>query len=46
MLAERLPRGTTDVQGLSALNMFQMHNAGVIDAIDYGKIRMPNMLAR
>src|SRR5262245_66446129 len=26
MLAERrLPRGTTDVQGLSALNMFQMH---------------------
>ena len=33
MLAERrLPRGTTDVQGLSALNMFQMHDAGVIDA--------------
>src|SRR5262245_60162863 len=27
MLAERrLPRGTTDVQGLSALNMFQMHD--------------------
>src|SRR5262245_48788256 len=36
MLAERrLPRGTTDVQGLSALNMFQMHDAGVVDAIDY-----------
>src|SRR5262245_22387906 len=35
MLAERrLPRGTTDIQGLSALNMFQMHDAGVIDAID------------
>jgi putative spermidine/putrescine transport system substrate-binding protein len=40
MLAERrLPRGTTDVQGLSALNMFQMHDAGVIDAIDYGKLK-------
>jgi hypothetical protein len=35
----RLPRGTTDVQGLSALNMFQMHDAGVIDAIDYGKLK-------
>ena len=33
MLAEqRLPRGTTDVQGLSALNMFQMHDAGIVDA--------------
>jgi putative spermidine/putrescine transport system substrate-binding protein len=40
MLAERrLPRGTTDVQGLSALNMFQMHDAGVVDAIDYGKLK-------
>ena len=30
MLAEkRLPRGTTDVQGLSALNMYQMHDAGL-----------------
>jgi putative spermidine/putrescine transport system substrate-binding protein len=39
MLAERrLPRGTTDLQGLSALNMFQMHDAGVIDGIDYGKL--------
>src|SRR5262245_1804925 len=47
MLAERrLPRGTTDVQGLSALNMFQMHDAGVIDAIDYGKLKnAPNLLA-
>ena len=37
MLAERrLPRGTTDVQGLSALNMFQMHDAGVIDAVGDG----------
>jgi putative spermidine/putrescine transport system substrate-binding protein len=41
MLAEkRLPRGTTDIQGLSALNMYQMHDAGVVDKIDYG--RMPN----
>jgi len=40
MLAERrLPRGTTDVQGLSALNMFQMHDAGVVDAIDYSKLK-------
>jgi len=40
ILAERrLPRGTTDVQGLSALNMFQMHDAGVIDAIDYAKLK-------
>src|SRR5581483_6988025 len=39
MLAERrLPRGTTDIQGLSALNMYQMHDAGVIDQIDYGKL--------
>ena len=39
MLAEkRLPRGTSDVQGLSAVNMFQMHDAGVIDAIDYARI--------
>src|SRR6476659_10935257 len=47
MLAEkRLPRGTSDVQGLSALNMFQMHDAGVIDAIDYGKLKnAPNLLA-
>jgi putative spermidine/putrescine transport system substrate-binding protein len=39
MLAERrLPRGTTDVQGLSAVNMYQMHDAGVIAPIDYGKL--------
>jgi putative spermidine/putrescine transport system substrate-binding protein len=46
MLAERrLPRGTTDIQGLSALNMFQMHDAGVIDMIDYGKLsNAPNLL--
>jgi putative spermidine/putrescine transport system substrate-binding protein len=46
LLAERrLPRGTTDIQGLSALGMFQMHDAGVIEAIDYGKLKnAPNLL--
>ena len=40
LLAEqRLPRGTSDVQGLSALNMFQMHDAGVIAPIDYAKLK-------
>lgn len=47
MLAEkRLPRGTTDIQGLSALNMYQMHDAGVIDQIDYAKMsNAPNLLS-
>lgn len=46
MLAEkRLPRGTTDIQGLSALNMYQMHDAGVVDEIDYAKLsNAPNLL--
>lgn len=40
LLAEkRLPRGTTDVQGLSAINMFQMHDAGVAAPIDYGRLK-------
>jgi putative spermidine/putrescine transport system substrate-binding protein len=40
MLAEaRLPRGTSDVQGLSALNMAQMQDAGVVAQIDYGKLK-------
>ena len=40
MLAEqRLPRGGSDVQGLSALNMFQMNDAGVVLPIDYGKLK-------
>jgi putative spermidine/putrescine transport system substrate-binding protein len=39
MVAERrLPRGTVDIQGLSAANMYEMNEAGVIDAIDYAKI--------
>lgn len=40
MLAEqRLPRGTSDVQGLSALNMYQMHDAGTVLPIDYSKLK-------
>jgi putative spermidine/putrescine transport system substrate-binding protein len=40
MLAERrLPRGTSDVQGLSAIDMYAMQEAGVVDAIDYGKLK-------
>ena len=41
MLAEkRLARGTSDVQGLSAINMYQMFEAGVTMEVDYG--RLPN----
>jgi len=40
MFAEqRLPRGTSDVQGLSAINMAQMQDAGTLLAIDYGKLK-------
>jgi putative spermidine/putrescine transport system substrate-binding protein len=40
MLAEkRLPRGTTDIQGLSAANMFEMNEAGVAEPIDYSKLK-------
>ncbi|GHD55287.1 ABC transporter substrate-binding protein [Thalassobaculum fulvum] len=40
MQAERrLPRGTSDVQGLSALNIYQMHALGVTDKIDYSKLK-------
>ena len=39
MLAEkRLPHGTSDVQGLSAINMYQMFVAGVTMEIDYQRI--------
>ena len=39
MVAERrLPRGTVDIQGLSAANMFEMNEAGVVEQIDYSKI--------
>jgi putative spermidine/putrescine transport system substrate-binding protein len=41
MVAEkRLPRGTSDIQGLSAANMYEMNEAGVCEQIDYSK--MPN----
>ena len=40
MFAElRLPRGTTDVQGLSAINMQQMFDADATLAIDYSKLK-------
>jgi putative spermidine/putrescine transport system substrate-binding protein len=40
MVAEkRLPRGTTDIQGLSASNMFEMNEAGVCEPIDYSKLK-------
>jgi putative spermidine/putrescine transport system substrate-binding protein len=39
MLAEKsLRRGTSDVQGLSAANMFDMNEQGVLEQIDYSKL--------
>jgi len=39
LLAEaRLPHGTSDLQALSAANMYEMKEAGVLETIDYGKI--------
>ncbi len=39
MVAEmRLPRGTSDIQGLSAANMYEMNEAGALATIDYSKI--------
>jgi putative spermidine/putrescine transport system substrate-binding protein len=39
MLAERrLPRGTSDIQGLSAANMYEMNEAGAVEQLDYSKI--------
>ena len=39
LLAEkRLPRGTTDIQGLSAAQMFEMNEAGVAEPMDYSKL--------
>lgn len=34
----RLPRGTSDVQGLSAAQMYEMNDAGLALPIDYAKI--------
>jgi putative spermidine/putrescine transport system substrate-binding protein len=40
MIAEaRLPRGTSDVQGLSALAWYQMGKAGVLAEIDYSRLK-------
>ena len=39
IIAERrLPRGTTDIQGLSAANMYEMNEAGAVETIDYARI--------
>jgi putative spermidine/putrescine transport system substrate-binding protein len=39
MLAEKsLRRGTSDVQGLSAANMYDMNEQGVLEQIDYSKL--------
>jgi putative spermidine/putrescine transport system substrate-binding protein len=39
MIAERrLPRGTSDVQGLSGSNMYQMYDIGTTREIDYSKL--------
>ncbi|MGH6806387.1 MAG: ABC transporter substrate-binding protein, partial [Ensifer adhaerens] len=39
MVAERrLPRGTVDIHGLSAANMYEMNEAGVVEQIDFSKI--------
>lgn len=39
MLAEkRLPRGSVDIEGLSAANMYEMNEAGVLEQIDYSKL--------
>jgi len=39
MAEKRLPRGTTDIQGLSASNMYEMNEAGVCETIDYSKLK-------
>jgi putative spermidine/putrescine transport system substrate-binding protein len=39
MVAEkRLPRGSTDIQGLSAAQMFEMNEVGVAETLDYSKL--------
>lgn len=39
MMAEaRLPRGTSDIQALSAAQMYEMHVAGLLEHLDYSKI--------
>src|ERR1051325_6313828 len=36
---KRLPRGTTDIQGLSAAQMFEMNEAASSETIDYSKLK-------
>ena len=39
MMAEaRLPRGTSDIQGLSVAQMYEMNEAGLLEQLDYSKI--------
>ena len=43
---QRLPRGTTDLQALSAAGSREMFNVGILESIDYAKIpNAPNLLA-
>jgi putative spermidine/putrescine transport system substrate-binding protein len=35
----RLPRGTSDIQALSSINMYLMNDAGLLAPIDYGKLK-------
>ena len=42
---QRLPRGTTDLQALSAAGSREMFNAGILESIDYAKIpNAPHLL--
>ena len=38
----RLPRGTSDLQGLSAAQMYEMNEAGLCLPIDYASLKMPS----
>jgi putative spermidine/putrescine transport system substrate-binding protein len=46
MIAEKsLRRGTSDIQGLSAANMYDMNEQGVLEQIDYSKLaNAPNLI--
>jgi putative spermidine/putrescine transport system substrate-binding protein len=35
----RLPRGTSDIQALSSVNMFLMNDSGLVAPVDYGKLK-------
>ena len=41
----RLPKGTVDLHGFSAADMFQMHDSGLVEEISYGRLKnAPNLL--